>query len=138
MEIKKRLKRESVTITIPNGTPSGTPQESNYTPDRDYRNIIGVWAKVLNTANTQWVDVQLRDGQGNIAIDRSHSELWSGGTGLKPEDMYVPVLLKISGSIVKISAFPNIVAGGNTNADINVQCVFLLSDELIEVVAPQN
>lgn len=136
MDIKKRIKRESVTITIPNGTASGNTVENNdYKPDRDYRNIIGVWAKVLNTANTNWVDIQLRDGQGNIMIDRSHSELWSGGTGLAPEDMFVPVLLPISGSIVKIGAVPNIIAGGNTNADIVVQCVFLLSDELIEIVA---
>lgn len=136
MDIKKRNKRQTVTITIPNGTASGNAVENNdYKPDRDYRNIIGVWAKVLNEANTDWVDIQLRDGQGNLLIDPSHSELWSGGTGLKPEDMFVPVLVPITGSIVKIGAVPNIAAGGNTNAAIVVQCVFLLSDELIEIVS---
>ena len=129
----KRLKREVVIVTIANGSAFGNVAEpaQAYKPDVTYKNIIGVWAKVLNLANQAYVNLQLRDGGGGIVIDPSHSELWAGGPGNKPEDMFVKVNIPISGAIVK----PGAIAPGpaNPNADIVVQFVFLLSDELVEV-----
>lgn len=126
----KRRKREVVIVTIPNASAFGNVVEpaAPYKPDRDYRYIIGVWGKVINLANQPYVNLQLRDGSGGILIDPSHTELWSGGPGNPPEEMFVPIKLDITGSIVK----PGAVAPGpaNPNADIVVQFVFLLADEL--------
>jgi hypothetical protein len=128
----KRIKTESVTVLIPNASAFGNVVEpvNAYTPDKTYRYIRGVWGKVLNLANQTYIDLQLRDGSGGIARDPSHSELWSS-PGVRNKDMFFPMALPITGSIIK----PGAIARGpaNPNADIYVQFVFLLADDLEEI-----
>lgn len=135
MAKKKRIKYEAVIVTIPNASVFGNVVEpsTSYKPDQDYRFITGVWGKVMNLANQPYIDLQLRDTQGNLIIDPHDSEAWRGGENVAPADKFREILMPITGGIVK----PGAIAPGpaNPNADIVVQFVFRLEDELIEIAS---
>jgi hypothetical protein len=132
----KRIKRETVFIDLPIGSNFDVSTEVNYEQNKDYKNIIGVWAKPSGISNFLGLDFHLRDTAGMLLIDPSDSELWRGGSGLKPEDMFVPILVRIGGGIMKFGVTPR--GAAVSLAAIKIECVFLLSDELIEIANPNT
>lgn len=130
-EIKKR-KLEAVLVTVPNAGVANQAYgpAAPYKPDDSYQYIIGVWVKVISLANQPYVNVQIRD-QFNVIVEPVHSDLLSAGESASANDKFFKIdPIKCDGRTVT----PGVIAPGSPNADIVVQFVFELVDELIEVV----
>jgi hypothetical protein len=127
----KKTRVQTIVINLPIGSAAEVPVEGKIDLDQSYKSVIGVWAKPDVNGGATRIDIALRDGNGTLDRESSDSKLWGADTGVKPEDMYVPVLYDIaSNRSMKFVVTPR---GNNLTGAVQVECVMLLSNELIQI-----
>ena len=127
----KKTRRQTLLIDLANGSAQDIAQEGEIALDESYKSVIGVWVKPDTNGGATRIDIHLRDGNGVLDIEASDSKLWGADSNVKPEDQFVPVLYNISNNRkIKIGATPR---GSNLTSAVQVEAVFLLSNELIKI-----
>lgn len=127
----KKTRTQTIFIEVASGSTVDVVQEGEITLDESYKTVIGIWVKPDVAGGTSRFDIQLRDGNGKLDREPSDSKLWGAEPYVKPEEMFVPVIYNIaSNRKMKVGVIPR---GANTNADVQVEAVFLLSSELIKI-----
>jgi hypothetical protein len=133
MSKKRKYKIQSVIVSVPAAGVANQvyfPSSANtYKPDESYKNVIGVWVKVLSLSTASYVLAQLKD-QYNVVIDPVHTDLLTTGDAAGANDKFRAIEpIPCDGRQV----IPGIQVPNSPAAQVDVLFTFLLSDELFEV-----
>lgn len=127
----KKTRTQTIFINLPIGSAADVEVTGVIKPDDSYKTIIGIWAKPDTNGGATRIDISLRDGNGILDREQSDSKLWGADTGVKPEDMYMPVLYNIASN--RKMTFGATPRGNALTSAVQVECVILLSNELIQI-----
>lgn len=127
----KKLKYQSAFIDLANASVKDIVQTVEVNLDQSYNSVIGIWVKPDSNGGATRIDINLFDNNGIEVMEPSDSKLWGADSNVKPEDQFVPVLFEIAKNRkMKVGATPR---GNNLTSAVQVEAVFLLSNELIKI-----